>query len=224
MPVVDVLIVEDDAAVSGSLARAVRLAGYEARLAATGTAALDQVERRQPQAVILDLMLPDLDGLDVCRQLHARAAPPAILILTARTTLGDRIEGLDAGADDYLVKPFALAELLARLRAILRRTLGRLPPVVLRYEDVALDPARHTVTRQGRAISLTRTEFQLLELLLRNARIVLTRETIFDRIWGYDFGPSSHALEVYVSYLRRKLGPPNLIHSVRGIGYVLRSE
>jgi two-component system, OmpR family, response regulator MprA len=218
-----ILVVEDDAAVRDSLARAIRLGGYEVGTAATGAEALEQAERRRPDAVVLDLRLPDLDGLEVCRALQAFGAPPAILILTARTTLGDRIEGLDAGADDYLVKPFALAELMARLRAVLRRALGRPAGTVLRHEDLALDLGTYEARRGDRPIALTRTEFQLLELLLRNARVVLTRETIFDRIWGYDFGPSSHALEVYVSYLRRKLGPPNLIHCVRGVGYVLRS-
>ena len=171
--------------------------------------------------------MPGVDGLEVCRRLRASGDRTPVLMLTARDTVADRVEGLDAGADDYLVKPFALEELLARLRALLRRTGPTEPGQVLRFADLELDPAARTVTRAARRVDLTRTEFALLELLLRNPRVVLTRSVIHERIWGYDFGPGSNALGVYVGYLRRKLeagGESRLIQTVRGVGYVLRED
>jgi two-component system response regulator MprA len=201
-----------------------RLEGYEVQLAADGAEALRSVAERQPDALVLDLLMPEVDGLEVCRRLRADGDSTPILVLTARDAIADRVAGLDAGADDYLVKPFALEELLARLRALLRRT-GADDGMPLRFLDLVLDPSAHHVCRGDREIELTRTEFLLLELFLRNPRQVLTRSVIFDRVWGYDFGPSSNSLEVYVGYLRRKTeagGEQRLIHTVRGFGYVLR--
>jgi two-component system response regulator MprA len=221
-----ILVCDDEPSVRDALERALRLEGYEVELAVDGSEALTSVAERQPDALVLDLLMPEMDGLEVCRRMRAEGNDTPILVLTARDTIADRVAGLDAGADDYLVKPFALEELLARLRALLRRTAvvdgdGR----ELRFEDLVLDPATHEVRRGEREIELTRTEFLLLELFLRNPRQVLTRAVIFDRVWGYDFGPSSNSLEVYVGYLRRKTeaaGEPRLIHTVRGFGYVLR--
>jgi two-component system response regulator MprA len=173
---------------------------------------------------VLDILMPGVDGLEVARRMRADGDRTPILMLTARDGVGDRVEGLDAGADDYLVKPFALEELLARLRALLRRSGADGAGQVLRFADLSMNTGTHEVRRGERRIELTRTEFQLLELFLRNPRQVLTRSLIFDRVWGYDFGPASNALEVYVSYLRRKLEDPRLIHTVRGVGYVLREE
>ena len=223
-----VLVVDDEPALRQALQRALTFEGYDVRLAADGRAALDSLIVDPADAVLLDVAMPGIDGLEVCRRLRAAGDRTPILMLTARHATADRVAGLDAGADDYLVKPFALEELLARLRALLRRT----SPVgadgdVLRVADLSLDPSTRIVKRSDRLIELTRTEFNLLELLLRNHGQVLTRELIFDRVWGYDFGANSNSLEVYIGYLRRKTeaeGEPRLIHTVRGVGYVLRES
>ena len=215
-----ILVVDDEPAVRESLDRALRLEGYEVVLAAGGDEALARIG--DAEAVVLDVMMPPPDGLEVCRTVRARGLETPVLMLTARDQVADRVAGLDAGADDYLAKPFALEELFARLRALLRRTgTGE----VLRYADLELDPVAHEARRGGRELGLTRTEFLLLELFLRNPRRVLTRDVIFERVWGYDFGPTSNSLEVYVGYLRRKTeanGEPRLIHTVRAVGYVLK--
>ncbi len=219
-----VLVVDDEPAVRQALDRALRFEGYETEMADDGLGALSAIAERPADAVVLDVAMPRLDGLEVCRRLRAAGDPIPILLLTARVAVSERVAGLDAGADDYLVKPFALEELLARLRALLRRS-GPADDEVLRFADLSLDPATREVLRNGRRIELTRTEFLLLELLLRNARQVLPREVIFDRVWGYDFGANSNSLEVYVGYLRRKTeagGESRLVHTVRGVGYVLR--
>ncbi|MDQ1359463.1 MAG: two-component system, OmpR family, response regulator MprA [Acidimicrobiaceae bacterium] len=219
-----VLVVDDEPAVRQALDRALRFEGYETEMAADGLGALSAIAERPADAVVLDVAMPRVDGLEVCRRLRAAGDPTPILLLTARVAVSERVAGLDAGADDYLVKPFALEELLARLRALLRRS-GPPDDDVLRFADLSLDPATREVTRADRRIELTRTEFLLLELLLRNARQVLPREVIFDRVWGYDFGANSNSLEVYIGYLRRKTeadGETRLVHTVRGVGYVLR--
>ncbi|MCL4313047.1 MAG: response regulator transcription factor [Actinobacteria bacterium] len=219
-----VLVVDDDPAVRRSLERALKLEGYEVELAEGGRQALNVLMDHSPDAVVLDLMMPEIDGLEVCRRLRAAGDWTPILILTARDAVDDRVSGLDAGADDYLVKPFALAELLARLRALLRRH-GEDNSGVLRFADLTLDQASHEVSRAGKPLALTRTEFSLLELFLNNPRQVLTREVILDRVWGYDFQTTSNSLEVYIGYLRRKTeegGLPRLIHTVRGVGYILK--
>jgi two-component system response regulator MprA len=221
---VRILVVDDEPAVREALSRALRLEGYDVDLAADGAEALERIEGDQPDAVVLDVLMPVLDGLEATRRLRAGGDRTPVLMLTAREGVSDRVAGLDAGADDYLVKPFALEELLARLRALLRRTGGS-GRDVLRFGDLELDQARHEVRRGERQIELTRTEFLLLELFLLNPRQVLTRSVIFDRVWGFDFGPTSNSLEVYVGYLRRKTeaaGEPRLIHTVRGVGYALR--
>jgi two-component system response regulator MprA len=218
---VRILVVDDEPSVRDALDRALRLDGYKVKLAPDGRAALEALADDPPDAVVLDVLMPAPDGLEVCRRLRAAGDRTPVLLLTARDAVPDRVKGLDAGADDYLVKPFALEELSARLRALLRRT-GTPQAETLRYHDLRLDTGGHTVERSGRQIELTRTEFLLLELLLRHPRQVLTRGQIFERVWGYDFGLSSNSLEVYVGYLRRKLGEPRLIQTVRGVGYVLR--
>lgn len=222
-----VLLVEDDPAVRGAVERALRGAGHHAELAASGEHALDAATHDGYEAIVLDVGLPGLDGLEVCRRLRARGNRVPILMLTARAAVSQRVEGLDAGADDYLVKPFAVDELLARLRAFERRAPGgEAGRGTLRYAELALDRDAMTCRRGGRAIDLTRTEYQLLELLLANAERVLSRDVIFEKVWGYDFGPDSNSLDVYVGYLRRKLeqhGEPRLIQTVRGVGYVLRA-
>jgi two-component system, OmpR family, response regulator MprA len=219
-----ILVVDDDRAVREAVGRALRQEGYEVEAAGDGGQALQHMEERPPDAVVLDVLMPPPNGLEVARELRKAGDRTPILMLTARDAVEDRVEGLDAGADDYLVKPFALAELLARVRALLRRTAeGEGEPV--RFADLMLDPLSYEVFRGERAIEMTRTEFRLLELFLRHPKQVLTRDVIFDRVWGYDFGPSSNSLEVYVGYLRRKTeaeGEPRLIHTVRGVGYVLR--
>ncbi len=216
-----ILVVDDEPAVRDAVDRALRLQGYETELAADGAEALDALAVRAPDALVLDVLMPRVDGIEVCRRLRAAGDRTPVLVLTARDAVPDRVRGLDAGADDYLVKPFALEELLARLRALLRRA-GPGQGEVLRFADLELEPEAHEARRGRRAIELTRTEFLLLELLLRHPRQVLTRSQIFERVWGYDFGPASNSLEVYVGYLRRKLGEPRLIQTVRGVGYVLR--
>jgi two-component system response regulator MprA len=219
-----VLVVDDDPAVSGALHRALRLEGYDVSLANDGPRALEEIAVRPPDAVILDIGLPTLDGLEVCRRLRAAGDDTPVLMLTARDAINDRVQGLDAGADDYLVKPFALAELLARLRALLRRRSDD-SSEVLRFADLSLDPSSRVASRGTREFTLTRIEYDLLELLLRHPRQVLTREVILDRVWGYTFDSGTNSLAVYVGYLRRKTeedGEPRLIHTARGVGYVLR--
>ena len=220
-----ILVVDDEPSVRAALRRALHLEGYEVALAEDGDEALRVVQRDAPELVLLDVLMPALDGLAVCRRLRRTGDRTPVLMLTARDAVSDRVSGLDAGADDYLVKPFALEELLARVRALLRRTVNGDPHGVLRFADVSLDPATHEVLRGARELELTRTEFLLLELFLLNPRQVLPRSLIFERVWGYDFGPSSNSLEVYVGYLRRKLeaaGEPRVIQTVRGVGYALR--
>ena len=222
-----ILVVDDERAVRESLRRALELEGYQVELAEDGEQALERVAGiAAPDAVILDVLMPGIDGLEVCRRLRAEANAVPVLMLTARAEVDSRVAGLDAGADDYLPKPFALAELLARLRALLRRAgNGDEASDVLRFSDLELDPGTREVRRGEVAIDLTRTEFALLELFLRNPRQVLTRSIIFERVWGYDFGPTSNSLDVYIGYLRRKTedgDAPRLIHTVRGVGYALR--
>jgi two-component system, OmpR family, response regulator MprA len=220
-----ILVVDDERAVRDALERALRLEGYEVDTAPDGQEALVSLARRSVDAIVLDVLMPVVDGLETCRTLRRQGDATPVLMLTARHQVSDRVAGLDAGADDYLVKPFALEELLARLRALLRRTNGGDEP--LAFADLTLDPGTREVLRGDRQIELTRTEFLLLELFLRNPRQVLTRDVIFDRVWGYDFGPASNSLEVYVGYLRRKTeaaGEPRLIHTVRGVGYALRDQ
>jgi two-component system response regulator MprA len=219
-----VLVVDDEPPVRTALERALRLAGYDVALAGGGEQALREVAAAAPDAIVLDVLMPGVDGLEVCRRIRSAGDTTPILMLTARDAVSDRVAGLDAGADDYLVKPFALDELLARLRALLRRT----SPVggkILRFADLTLDPATREVRRGDRAIDLTRTEFHLLELFMRNPRRVLTRDVILEQVWGFNFGPASNSLDVFAGYLRRKTeagGEPRLIHTVRGVGYVLR--
>lgn len=220
-----ILVVEDDRAVREALRRALTLAGYEVQTAEDGEQAIEMVVQNVPDAVVLDIGLPGIDGLEVCRRVRLLGNRVAILILTARDVVSDRIDGLDAGADDYLVKPFDVDELKARLRALLRRTNSSGDPDSLSFAEIRLDSARHGAEVDGRLAELTRTEYQLLELLMINPRRVLPHSLIYDRVWGYDFGPTSNALRVYVGYLRRKLeqvGARPLIHTVRGVGYVLR--
>jgi two-component system, OmpR family, response regulator MprA len=236
-----VLLAEDDRAIRHALERALTLEGYRVTAVADGVEALAQAHRGRPDVLVLDVMMPGIDGLQVCRVLRAEGDPTPILMLTALVETADRIAGLDAGADDYVVKPFDVEEVFARLRALLRRT-DRAEPEAAgtdvaepeepdgRYLEAAglrMDPQARRVWRDGRELDLTRTEFELLELLVRNAGIVLDHSTIYDRIWGYDFGPGSKNLAVYVGYLRRKLdqpGAPQLIQTVRGVGYVLRAD
>lgn len=220
-------MVDDDRAVRESLRRSLSFNGYTVDLAEDGVEALDAITSERPDALVLDVMMPRLDGLEVCRQLRSTGDDMPILVLTARDSVSERVAGLDAGADDYLPKPFALEELLARLRALLRRTGPEeaSESAVLTFADLTLDPSTREVHRGNRSISLTRTEFALLEMLMANPRRVLTRSRILEEVWGFDFPTSGNALEVYVGYLRRKTeaeGEPRLIHTVRGVGYVLR--
>jgi two-component system response regulator MprA len=220
-----VLVVDDDRAVRDALRRAFTLGGYEVRAADGGLEALRQVEDSRPDVIVLDGLMPDLDGLEVCRRLRAAGDRTPILMLTARDAISDRIDGLDAGADDYLVKPFDVGELSARVRALLRRTSPELDGERLRFGELELDASQHGARFGERTVELTRTEFQLLELLMLNPRRVLPHSLIYERVWGYDFGPSSNALRVYIGYLRRKLeelGTPDLIQNVRGVGYTMR--
>ena len=226
MPAPMILVVDDEPAVREALERALRLDGYTVGLAEDGDSALKAIAEVSPDVVVLDILMPGLDGLEVCRLLRAAGNDLPILMLTARDAVSDRVAGLDAGADDYLVKPFALEELRARIRALLRRTIAE-DDGLLRFADLRLDPRAHEAYRADRPLDLTRTEFLLLELLLRHPRQVLTRSVIFDRVWGYDFGPASNSLEVYIGYLRKKTeasGEPRLIHTVRGVGYVLKDS
>jgi two-component system response regulator MprA len=221
-----ILVVEDDPAVRNSLSRALRLEGYEAELHEEGLSAIRSLQVAAPDAIILDLGLPDVDGIEICQRVRATGDATPILMVTARDAVNDRVSGLDAGADDYLVKPFDLAELFARLRALLRR---RGPADgetdVLRFVDLSLNLSTRDAKRAERTFTLTRVEFDLLELFLRHPRQVLTRDVILDRVWGYNFDTGTNSLAVYVGYLRRKLeegDEPRLLHTVRGVGYVLR--
>jgi two-component system response regulator MprA len=221
-----VLVVDDEPAVRRALERALLLESYDVELAADGREALDRLAEHPADAVILDVMMPGIDGLEVCRRLRAAGDRTPVLMLTARDAIDDRVTGLDAGADDYLVKPFALRELQARVRALLRRASDEDGGgEVLRFGDMTLDPIAHEVHRGERLVELSKTEFMLLELFMKHPRQVLTRSTIFENVWGYDFGPTSNALGVYIGYLRRKTeegGESRVLHTVRGIGYVLR--
>jgi two-component system response regulator MprA len=224
---VKILVVDDERAVRESLRRALELEGYDIELAADGLEALQLLEANgdvQPDAVILDVLMPAVDGLEVCRRLRRSGNRVPVLMLTARDEIENRVAGLDAGADDYVTKPFALEELVARVRALLRRTTAG-EDELLRFADLELDPGTREVRRGGDPIELTRTEFALLELFMTNPRQVLTRSIIFERVWGYDFGFASNSLDVYIGYLRRKTeagGKPRLIQTVRGVGYALR--
>jgi len=218
------LVVDDDPAIRSALDRALRLERYDVELAGDGREALDRLAGQRYDAVVLDVAMPELDGLEVCERLREAGDDTPVLMLTARDAIDDRVAGLDAGADDYLVKPFALKELKARLRALLRRS-ERADSTHVRFSDLVLDAAAHEVWRGERRIELSRTEFLLLELFMAHPRQVLTRSTIFERVWGYDFGETSNSLGVYMGYLRRKTeagGEPRLLHTVRGVGYVLR--
>ncbi len=221
-----ILVVDDEPAVRRALERALRLDKYDVELAIDGEEALDRLAERPADAVILDVMMPGVDGLEVCRRMRAAGDKTPVLMLTARDAIDDRVLGLDVGADDYLVKPFALRELQARLRALLRRVGDDGDSAeTLRFADLVLDPVAHEVYRGDRLVELSKTEFLLLELFMKHPRQVLTRSTIFENVWGYDFGPTSNALGVYIGYLRRKTeegDEPRLLHTVRGIGYVLR--
>ena len=222
----NVLVVDDEPAVRGSLRRALGLEGYEISTADDGQDALEALAEYDFEAVILDIAMPGIDGIEVCRRVRRSGDRTPILMLTARDAVDDRVAGLDAGADDYLSKPFALRELVARLRALMRRTESAEEPV-LEFADLTLNRQTRDVRRGERAIELTRTEFSLLELLLSHPRLVLSRSQIFEHVWGYDFGPTSNSLGVYVGYLRRKLeaeGEPRLIQTIRGVGYSLRQE
>ncbi|MFG2718294.1 response regulator transcription factor [Streptomyces sp. NPDC048416] len=222
---VRILVVDDEPEVRAAVEDGLAVEGYEVRGAVDGLAALSEVAAWRPDAIVLDVMMPVLDGLGVCRQLRAMGDRTPVLVLTALDSVSERVDGLEAGADDYLVKPFALDELIARVRALLRRAApdpGE--PQELRYADLALDPVAHTARRGERPIDFTRTEFALLELLMRNPGQVLPRELIHELVWGRDFGPDSNSLAVYVGYLRRKLeaeGEPRLVHTVHGVGYRL---
>jgi two-component system response regulator MprA len=228
-----ILVVDDEPAVRESLTSSLEFEGYRVAGAADGVAALDRVEREAPDLVVLDVLMPRMDGLTTCRRLRALGATMPVLMLTARDMVGDRVTGLDAGADDYLAKPFELDELLARVRALLRRTAmnaahaaGASAGGVLAFDDLRMDTLTRETTRAGRPVELTRTEYMLLEMFLTHPRQVLTREQILETVWGFDFEPASNSLDVYVMYLRRKTeagGLPRLVHTVRGVGYVLRT-
>ncbi len=216
---------DDDRSLRDALRRALTLGGYEVDLAESGQEGLTRIAAAEPDAVVLDVGMPGIDGLDVCRRLRSAGNRVPVLMLTARESVEDRIDGLDAGADDYLAKPFDVGELKARLRALLRRAADGAAADELSFEELRLDSNRHGVDVDGNFAELTRTEYQLLELLMRNPRRVLPHGVMYDRVWGYDFGPGSNALRVYIGYLRRKLteaGARPLLHTVRGVGYVLR--
>jgi two-component system response regulator MprA len=221
-----ILVVDDEQPLRDALERALKVEHYEVETLENGALALERMKNagNEIDAIVLDVLMPGIDGLEVCRRLRAAGDKTPVLMLTARVEVEDRVAGLDAGADDYVTKPFDLEELLARLRALLRRA-GSPGDQVLRFADLVLDPVAHEVHRGDRLIEVTRTEFLLLELFLLNPRQVLSRSIIFERVWGYDFGPSSNSLEVYIGYLRRKTeagGEPRLVHTVRGVGYILR--
>ena len=221
-----ILVVDDEQPLREALERALKVEHYEVETLENGALALERMKNagNEIDAIVLDVLMPGIDGLEVCRRLRAMGDKTPVLMLTARVEVEDRVSGLDAGADDYVTKPFDLEELLARLRALLRRA-GSPGDQVLRFAELVLDPVAHEVHRGDRLIEVTRTEFLLLELFLLNPRQVLSRSIIFERVWGYDFGPSSNSLEVYIGYLRRKTeagGEPRLIHTVRGVGYILR--
>jgi two-component system response regulator MprA len=224
--IVRILVVDDEPAVRESLASSLAFEDYEIDTATDGLDALDKLDRVKPDLIVLDVLMPRLDGLTTCRRLRGRGETLPVLMLTARDTVGDRVTGLDAGADDYLVKPFELDELLARVRALLRRsrlsTRSDGDDDVLEYGGLSMNTLTREVTRNGRDLDLTRTEYTLLEMFLSHPRQVLTREQILGAVWGFDFEPSSNSLDVYVMYLRRKTGEPRLINTVRGVGYVLR--
>ncbi|GAA4625950.1 response regulator transcription factor [Actinoallomurus vinaceus] len=221
-----ILVVDDEPAVRESLASSLAFEDYEVETAVDGLDALEKLDAVKPDLVLLDILMPRLDGLTTCRRLRARGETVPVLMLTARDTIGDRVTGLDSGADDYLVKPFELDELLARVRALLRRSVlasrSADPGDVMEYAGIRMNTLTREVTRDGRALDLTRTEYTLLEMFLSHPRQVLTREQILETVWGFDFEPASNSLDVYVMYLRRKMGDPRLIHTVRGVGYVLR--
>jgi two-component system response regulator MprA len=223
-----VAIVDDDSAIRSALGRALRMENYDVELFEDGATALKSIQLRAPDAVVLDLQLPDIDGLEVCRRIRRSGDTTPILMLTARNAVNDRVEGLDVGADDYLVKPFDLAELLARLRALLRRhNVSDIDGTVLRFEDLTLNPQTREVHRGSRLVELTKIEFDLLELFLHHPRQVLTRDQILDLVWGYNFDSGTNSLAVYIGYLRRKLeedNKPRLIQTVRGVGYALRTS
>jgi two-component system response regulator MprA len=223
-----VAIVDDDPAIRLSLGRALRMENYDVEMFEDATSALRAIQLRVPDAIVLDLQLPDLDGVEVCRRIRRAGDATPILMLTARDAVNDRVEGLDAGADDYLVKPFDLAELLARLRALLRRKgFSESGETLLRFEDLTLNPQTREVYRSERRIELTRIEFDLLELLLNHPRQVLTRDQILDLVWGYTFDSGTNSLAVYIGYLRRKLeegGEARLVQTIRGVGYALRTS
>jgi two-component system response regulator MprA len=224
MSAMKILVVDDERAVRESLRRALELEGYDVELAGDGLEGLTRVEDSQPDVLILDVLMPGMDGLEMCRRLRRGGNRLPVLMLTARDAVENRVAGLDAGADDYVTKPFALEELLARVRALLRRSSNGAGEV-LRFADLELNPGTREVRRGGDLVELTRTEFSLLELFLLNPRQVLTRSIIFERVWGYDFGFASNSLDVYIGYLRRKTeagGKPRLIQTVRGVGYALR--
>ena len=221
-----ILVVDDEQPLRDALERALKVEHYDVETLENGALALERMKTtgNEIDAIVLDVLMPGIDGLEVCRHLRASGDKTPVLMLTARVEVEDRVAGLDAGADDYVTKPFDLEELLARLRALLRRA-GSPSDQVLRFGDLVLDPVAHEVRRGDRLIEVTRTEFLLLELFLLNPRQVLSRSIIFERVWGYDFGPSSNSLEVYIGYLRRKTesgGESRLIHTVRGVGYILR--
>ncbi len=222
------LVADDDRAIRESLGRVLRLEGYDVTLVADGAEALEALRTDPPAALVLDVMMPHVDGLTVCRVMRSEGNRTPILMLTARTETSDRVAGLDAGADDYMAKPFDLDELLARVRALLRRAFpDDARSTVIQVEDLRIDPAQRRAWRGDAEIDLTKTEFDLLELLARNEGIVLDHSTIYERIWGYDFGPDSKNLAVYIGYLRRKIetdGAPKLLHTVRGVGYTIRSS
>jgi DNA-binding response OmpR family regulator len=221
-----ILIIEDEAEIAGYLRRGLTLEGFTIDIAADGQAGLDLARENPPDLVVLDLMLPGIDGLEVARRLRAASEVP-IIILTARDAVPDRVAGLESGADDYLVKPFAFEELLARVRVQLRRQQSAQQPGLLRYANLTMDTSAREVRMNDRRVELTTREYELLELFMRHPQQVLTREVIYDRVWGYDFGGESNIIEVYVRYLRQKLeanNEPRLIHTVRGVGYILREE
>ena len=227
-PISYIAIVDDDGAIRTALGRALRMENYDVELFEDGTSALKSIQLRAPDAIVLDLQLPDIDGLEICRRIRRAGDATPILMLTARDAVNDRVEGLDVGADDYLVKPFDLAELLARLRALLRRTnIAEGDETVLRFDDLTLNPQTREVQRGARSIELTKIEFDLLELFLQHPRQVLTRDQILDLVWGYNFDSGTNSLAVYIGYLRRKLEEKNearLIQTVRGVGYALRAS